>query len=129
MELAVIALFSLACSAAMSILAFMIGRCSRKLPIDGMLPRVVHSARFSPEKNRPHPAPEPARPSWPDADGTSCQQLPHHASDPPPQDSKLCATIDATGTDTKSAPKADTCARYASPTPTHRDGRVVGAAG
>jgi hypothetical protein len=65
MELAVIILFALACSTAMSILAFMVGRCGRKLPIDGMLPRVVHSARFSPEKDGPHPAPEPARPSWP----------------------------------------------------------------
>ena len=50
MELAVVILFTLACSAAMSTLAFMVGRCGRKLPIDGMLPRVVHSARFSPEK-------------------------------------------------------------------------------
>jgi hypothetical protein len=57
----------LACSAVMSVLAFMIGRCGRKLPIDGMLPRVVHSARFSHEKDRPRPAPEPARPSWPHA--------------------------------------------------------------
>jgi hypothetical protein len=43
----------------------MIGRCGRKLPIDEMLPRVVHSARFSPEQDRPRPASEPARPSWP----------------------------------------------------------------
>jgi hypothetical protein len=44
MELAVIIIFfALACSAAMSILAFMIGRFGRKLPIDGMLPRVVRS--------------------------------------------------------------------------------------
>jgi hypothetical protein len=63
MELAVIILAALACSAVMSILAFMIGRCGRKLPIDGMLPSVVHSAQFSPEKDRPHPAPEPARPN------------------------------------------------------------------
>jgi hypothetical protein len=63
MELAAIALVVLACSAAMSILAFMVGRCGRKLPIDGMLPRVVHSARFSPDKDTPRPAPEPARPS------------------------------------------------------------------
>ena len=65
MELAAIALFALACSTAMSILAFMVGRCGRKLPIDGMLPRVVHSARFSPDKDRPRPVPEPARPDWP----------------------------------------------------------------
>jgi hypothetical protein len=67
MEFAVITLLALACAAAMSILAFMIGRCSRKLPIDGMLPRVVHTARFSPEKDTPRHAPEPARPSWPQA--------------------------------------------------------------
>jgi hypothetical protein len=68
MELAVITLFALACSGAISILAFLVGRCSRKLPIDGALPRVVHIARFSPEKNRPRPAPEPSRSSWPFAD-------------------------------------------------------------
>jgi hypothetical protein len=33
----------------------MIGRCGRKLPIDGMLPRVVYSARFTPEADRPRP--------------------------------------------------------------------------
>jgi hypothetical protein len=68
MELAAIILVALACSTAMSILAFMVGRCGRKLPIDGMLPRVGYSARFSPEKDRPRPAPEPAQPSWPSAD-------------------------------------------------------------
>jgi hypothetical protein len=68
MELAVIILSALACSAVMSIVAFMIGRCARKLPIDETLPRVVHSARFSPDKERPHRVPEPARPSWPHAD-------------------------------------------------------------
>jgi hypothetical protein len=68
MELAVIIAFALACSAAMSIVAFMVGRCGRKLPIDGMLPRVVHSARFSPGKDRPQYAPEPSGPSLPRAD-------------------------------------------------------------
>jgi hypothetical protein len=67
MELVVIALSALACAAVMSILAFMIGRCGRKLPIDGMLPRVVHSARFSPGKDGHAPAPEPARPNQPHA--------------------------------------------------------------
>jgi hypothetical protein len=57
MELAVITLIALACSTVMSILAFMIGRCGRKLPIDGMLPRVVCSARFSPVADRPRPRP------------------------------------------------------------------------
>jgi hypothetical protein len=55
MELAIIILFALACSTALSILAFMVGRCGRKLPIDGILPRVVHSARFGPEEDRPRP--------------------------------------------------------------------------
>jgi hypothetical protein len=67
MELAAIMLVALACATAMSVLAFMIGRCGRKLPIDGVLPRVVHSARFSPEKDWTRPAPEPAGPSWPNA--------------------------------------------------------------
>jgi hypothetical protein len=61
MQLAIIPLIALACATAMSVLAFMIGRCGRKLPIDGMLPRIVYSARFSPEPDRPRPAPEPAR--------------------------------------------------------------------
>jgi hypothetical protein len=98
MELAVIALLALVCSAVMSILAFMVGRCGRKLPIDGMLPRVVHSARFSPEKDESRPAPEPARPTWPDADQT-LSTTPLTADAPPPQSSKLCATNDAIGTD------------------------------
>jgi hypothetical protein len=68
MELAVIILLALACSTVMSILAFMIGRCARKLPIDETLPRVVHTARFSPDKERPRRTPEPARPTWPHAD-------------------------------------------------------------
>lgn len=63
MELAIIALLAFACSAVMSTLAFMIGRCSRKLPIDGMLPRVVHSARFRPDKDTLRHVPEPARPT------------------------------------------------------------------
>jgi hypothetical protein len=68
MELALITLSALVCSTTMSILAFMIGRCARKLPIDGMLPRVVHSARFSPERNRPRSAPESSTPGWPESD-------------------------------------------------------------
>jgi hypothetical protein len=65
MELAIITLFNLACSAAMSILAFMIGRCARKLPIDGTLSHVVHSARFSLECDRKYPAPGSAGSNWP----------------------------------------------------------------
>jgi hypothetical protein len=62
MELTITIVFAVACSTVMSIVAFMVGRCGRKLPIDGMLPRVVHSARFSPEKDRPPYAPEPSEP-------------------------------------------------------------------
>jgi hypothetical protein len=68
MELAVIIVFALACSTAMGIVAFMVGRCCRKLPVDGMLPRVVHSARFTPVKDRPRYAPEPSGSIWPKAD-------------------------------------------------------------
>jgi hypothetical protein len=68
MELAAIILVALACATATSVLAFMVGRCGRKLPIDRALPRVVQSARFCPEKDRRRPAPEPAGPSWPNAD-------------------------------------------------------------
>ena len=65
MEFVLIILIALSGSASMSILAFMVGRCGRKLPVDGMLPLVVRSARFSPENDRPPPAPEPEGPSWP----------------------------------------------------------------
>jgi hypothetical protein len=64
MELVIITLVALACSAAMSILGFMIGRCGRKLPIDGMLPHVVHTAQFHPDKADK----DPQRPApWSDA--------------------------------------------------------------
>ena len=66
MEVAVIILVAIACSTAMSLLAFMVGRCGRKLPIDGMLPRIAYSARFSPEDG-PR-LPDPTRPNWPNAD-------------------------------------------------------------
>jgi hypothetical protein len=67
MALAIITFFAFVCSAAMSIVAFMVGRCGRKLPVDGMLPRVVHSARFSQEGDTPPTIPEPVEPSWPHA--------------------------------------------------------------
>jgi hypothetical protein len=51
MELAAIILVALVCATATSLLAFMIGRCGRRLPVDGVLPRVVGSARFSPDEN------------------------------------------------------------------------------
>ncbi|HTU72083.1 MAG TPA: hypothetical protein VMG38_01060 [Trebonia sp.] len=70
MELAGITFFALASSAVMSVLAFMIGRCGRKLPIDGMLPRVVHSARAGLDEDGPCPVAELARPgpAWPGND-------------------------------------------------------------
>jgi hypothetical protein len=63
MELAVITLSALTCATAMSILAFMVGRCARKLPVDGMLPRVVRSARLSPKEDS-RAWQEPTRPTW-----------------------------------------------------------------
>jgi hypothetical protein len=62
MHLAVFILFALACSTALSILAFMTGRCARKLPVDGMLPRVVHSARFGPTRTSQVPDQNPTGP-------------------------------------------------------------------
>ena len=61
MEIAVITLIALACTIIMSVLAFMVGRCARKLPIDGMLPRVVRSAQFSLGEDGPHAALKPAK--------------------------------------------------------------------
>ena len=46
MIMVVYTLFTVTCSIVMSSIAFLVGRCSRRLPVDGMLPRVVHSARF-----------------------------------------------------------------------------------
>ena len=63
MEPAAIIPVALACSTAMSILAFMVGRCGRKLPIDGMLPASSTAHGPEPEKHTPRPAPELARPS------------------------------------------------------------------
>lgn len=41
----------LGCSIALSVVAFLVGRCGRKLPIDGALPRVVRSVRFRPDND------------------------------------------------------------------------------
>jgi hypothetical protein len=68
MDLAVITIFALMSSTAMSILAFMIGRCARRLPIDGMLPRVVRAARFGPKTDSPGHERALAKPGWPEAD-------------------------------------------------------------
>jgi hypothetical protein len=36
----------LGCSGVLSVVTFLVGRCGRRLPIDGALPRIVQSARF-----------------------------------------------------------------------------------
>jgi hypothetical protein len=46
MDLAIITFSAFACSAAMSIVAFMVGRCSRRLPVDGLLLHAGLSRRF-----------------------------------------------------------------------------------
>ncbi|MGD0066124.1 MAG: hypothetical protein ABSB76_22095 [Streptosporangiaceae bacterium] len=53
MELVIVILFAIMCSAAQGIIDFMAGRCARRLPVGGMLPQVVYSARFGPETSRP----------------------------------------------------------------------------
>jgi hypothetical protein len=68
MELAALILIAFVCATATSILAFIVGRCGRKLPIDGALPRAVYSSRFSPEKDTPQPASKHPGPTWPAAD-------------------------------------------------------------
>lgn len=55
------------CSILMSCVAFLVGRCGRKLPVDDMLPRVVHSARFGPERDQFCAPPGSAEPRWPHA--------------------------------------------------------------
>jgi hypothetical protein len=59
----------LSCSAVMSAVAFLVGRCGRRLPIDDMLPRVVRRARFDAEDGwSPNAASAPAAaPRWPHA--------------------------------------------------------------
>ena len=41
-------------SVLMSCVAFLIGRCGRRLPVDGILPQVVHGARFGPDPDAPY---------------------------------------------------------------------------
>jgi hypothetical protein len=49
MFIVIYTLLLLACSTALSVVTFLVGRCGRRLPLDGTLPRVVHSARFDRE--------------------------------------------------------------------------------
>jgi hypothetical protein len=52
MAMAIYLLFAFVCSLAMSSVAFMVGRCGRRLPIDSVLPRTVHGARWG--DDNPH---------------------------------------------------------------------------
>jgi hypothetical protein len=65
MDIAIYAFFTIACSISLSAVAFLVGRCGRRLPIDGMLPRVVHSARFGPQDEPEHAAAGTQGPGWP----------------------------------------------------------------
>ena len=67
MDIVIYALFTVVCSISLSIVAFLVGRCGRRLPIDGMVPRVVHSARWGSEGDRMCATPDATRPSWPNA--------------------------------------------------------------
>jgi len=60
-------LLLLGCSTVLSVVAFLVGRYGRKLPIDDMLPRVLHTARFEPEDDRPRSLPGGSGPKWPHA--------------------------------------------------------------
>ena len=59
MFIVIYTLLLLGCSTVLSVVAFLVGRCGRRLPVDDMLPRVVRSARFGSED------PGTARPRWP----------------------------------------------------------------
>jgi hypothetical protein len=58
-------LLLIGCSILMSCVAFLVGRCGRKLPMDDMLPRVVHSARFGAERDQSCTPPGSADAWWP----------------------------------------------------------------
>jgi len=55
----------LGCSFAASAIAFLAGRCGRRLPVDGQLPRVVQTARFGRADGQPRVAAQATKPSWP----------------------------------------------------------------
>jgi hypothetical protein len=55
----------LGCSIAASAIAFLVGRCGRRLPIDGQLPQVVRTARFGCEGGQPCATTQATKPSWP----------------------------------------------------------------
>ena len=47
MLFAIYTLLSLGCSIVVGGVSFLVGRCGRRLPVDGQLPQVVGSARFA----------------------------------------------------------------------------------
>jgi hypothetical protein len=67
MVIVIYTLLLLGCSAVLSAVTFLVGRCGRRLPIDDMLPRVVHSARFAPEDDCLRTVSDDAGPRWPRA--------------------------------------------------------------
>ena len=65
MFIVIYTLLLLGCSIVLSVVAFLAGRCGRRLPVDDALPRVVRSARFCDRSDcsrtvSGHPAPR-----WP----------------------------------------------------------------
>ena len=67
MIVVIIFLLFVACSILMACVAFLVGRCGRKLPVDDMLPRIVHSARFGAERDQPRMSLGSDEPRWPHA--------------------------------------------------------------
>ena len=68
MPFAVYTLLFLGCSLVLSGVAFLVGRCGRRLPVDGQLPRVVGSGRFDTEDDqRCTTTHSGSGPVWPDA--------------------------------------------------------------
>jgi hypothetical protein len=67
MLIVIYTLLLLGCSTILSIVAFLVGRCGRKLPIDDILPWVVHSARFGSEDEHSRVVPDRPGPRWPPA--------------------------------------------------------------
>jgi hypothetical protein len=65
MVIVIYTLLLLACSTVLSGVTFLVGRCSRRLPIDDTLPRVVRSARFGSEDDCSRTRSATPRPRWP----------------------------------------------------------------
>jgi hypothetical protein len=65
MGIVIYTLLLLGCSVVLSAVTFLVGRCGRRLPIDGTLPRIVHSARFDSADNGSGTCSGSAGPQWP----------------------------------------------------------------